>query len=330
MKRLANERGVALVMAILFAALLLPIGYLLLEFARTDWLVVRNLRSEVETFAAAEDGLSRAVGSLAPMVRIRELLAGPDRRAGTSDDGEFVLAASSETPAHAVVSVGDLDAHSVRIHSVADGANRAKQIVEAIVRSQPTPYTAAAWFDLGGGASGLCVSLGADHRLSDAVGSPNGSLPAVPARSAARNGEARSIDVASISASLAASPHNDLDAAGLGLGSIDSPAVTVCSDAAELQDTPRAAGILLVRGSVTIRGAVHFAGLVLVEGTLRVAPGAALEIRGSLWLVGPGGQIRCDAPTAVVYSSEGLLLAEQAAPQTLPHAIRMVAWRQVL
>src|SRR5512139_249660 len=88
----AREDGHALLTALVATALLLPLGAFAVLQARLDFLVQHYTRAASEAFAVAESGLEHARADLARDPRFERLLAGPDRRAGTADDGEYPFA----------------------------------------------------------------------------------------------------------------------------------------------------------------------------------------------------------------------------------------------
>jgi hypothetical protein len=77
MKRMGNERGVALVATLAIAAILLPVGAWMLMQTRADFLIGHNLRVEVEAFYVAEAGLAHAAAQIEADAAFDRLLAAP-------------------------------------------------------------------------------------------------------------------------------------------------------------------------------------------------------------------------------------------------------------
>lgn len=200
-----NRRGVALVAVLAVVMILLPVGAFVTLQCRTDLLIQHNLRAEIEAFYVAEAGLEHALAEIPPATSFDTVLAGPDRIAGTSDDGIFPFAegAPSEFPSAPFrydVRVAQASSDVLTVQSTGTGVNGATKVVIALVRRSPFPTSPAALhvdgdastLDLGSG--GFLLS-GWDHQIGDSTADATGAgtaLPALSSSSAAAEATLRS------------------------------------------------------------------------------------------------------------------------------------------
>src|SRR5262245_46040506 len=87
-----REDGMALIATLAIGMILLPLGAFVLWQCRTDLAIQHNQRAEIEAFYVAEAGLEHALAEIRPAASFAPLLRGPDRVAGTNDDGGFPFA----------------------------------------------------------------------------------------------------------------------------------------------------------------------------------------------------------------------------------------------
>ena len=184
-----NQRGSALVAVLGLAMILLPLGAFVVMQCRTDLLIQRNLRAEIEAFYVAEAGLEHAVADIAPDTSFDDLLAGPDHAAGTADDGVFPFrdgapADFPESPFRYEVRVTRSTRDALSIVSAGSGRQGAAQVVSATVVRSHVPFTPAAVYsvpDIGRidwGEEGFILS-GRDHRATDRPGHPTGTAASI-------------------------------------------------------------------------------------------------------------------------------------------------------
>ncbi|MFI5398846.1 MAG: pilus assembly PilX N-terminal domain-containing protein [Candidatus Binatia bacterium] len=290
-----TQRGTALVVTLGIIMVLLPLGAYLVLQCRTDLMIQRNFRNEVEAFYVAEAGLEHAVAEIRPDQSFDEVLAGPDGVAGTADDGLFPFSEGATrdfpySPFHYDVQVTRTATNSLSILSRATGKDGATKVVGALVSRSPLAFTPAALYvqsnmgrmELG---TGTFLLSGFDHGLGDApenasgIGAPVPALggPNRDAESALRNhlpGEsAQRFLGAGGPPSIVVTP--PFDAGALASRFADQPqcarfgAVT-CGESMGL-GTPQVPQISVVTGDVDVQGRFTGNGILIVHGTLHVS-----------------------------------------------------------
>ncbi len=188
-----NARGTALPAVLALIMILLPIGAFVVLQCRTDWLIQHNLRAEVEAFYVAEAGLEHALAEISPETSFDAVLAGPDRIAGTNDDGSFPFSEGEPSafpyaPFRYEVRVSRPSADVLTVQSSGFGVHDATKVVVALVRRDPVPATPAAFHvdgdasTLDMGAAGFLLS-GWDHQIGDPPDATTDSAAALPALS---------------------------------------------------------------------------------------------------------------------------------------------------
>jgi hypothetical protein len=88
-RRLAAHDGHALLTTMMAAASSVPLAAFTAMQARLDWMVQNHTRIALQTFTVADSGLEHALADIEADPRFDRLLDGPDRQAGTGDDGEY-------------------------------------------------------------------------------------------------------------------------------------------------------------------------------------------------------------------------------------------------
>jgi hypothetical protein len=345
--RLGAEGGQALVTALIATALLLPLGAFAVMQARLDFVLQHHTRVASETFAVAESGLEHARADLARDPRFERLLAGPDRRAGTADDGEYPFAQPPPAffpaaPFRYDVRVAPLGADHVEIVSRGSGPLGAVRGVAAAVQRIAVPYLPGAlaavdpavdlllgadWRIDGGAdvpavavASGeaaerLAAGLDADGRsqLNGPGGPPSLGVAAIP-------------DVEALLAAAAARP--EARALGGEASGAIGDGLFLAADGVRLRDLT-GGGMLLVDGSLEIDGAFAFTGLVAASGGIAVAPTATVDLTGCLLQGARGGPLLLHGRGRLAYDElvAGALAA--AYPGLLPSRARVTGWREL-
>lgn len=356
-----NERGIALLAVVGIVLALLPVAVAVTVEARLDLLVQRNARSANDAFYAAEAGLAHVLAELGPSVDVRDLLRGPDRIAGTADDGSFPFALF--TPADfALGAIGyeiALQAGpqgAVRVVSRGRAAHGAVREVEMLLRPAAEPFSPAALYveaeeleiDLGSGAlaisgiprlevsaaiAGLAVPSPAAAAALRAVLVPAaavtgaGSFPSVAA--------SRRLELGAHAAALAGRADAVLQpppgtAEGVVLGTPEAPRLSVIAGHWSLAGDVGGCGILVVRGDLAISGRLHYRGLVIVEGALSVPGEGGVEVEGGLWTAAPAaGPLLLAGAGAIRYEPSILRAVDAAIPAALPRLPVVGAWREV-
>lgn len=346
-RRRRGERGQALLTALIATALLLPLGAFAVMQARLDFLVQHHTRAASETLAVAESGLEHARADLARDPRFERLLAGPDRRAGTADDGVYPFAQPPPAvfpaaPFHYDVRVAPVTADRVEVVARGWGPLGTVRAVAVAVERAPQPCLPAA---LASGAAVVDLLLGADWRIAGA-----GDVPALAVAdaataerlSAALDADARrhlvgpggppSLGVAAIpdvdALLAAAARHADArtlpgDAGGaLGDGLFLAPA------GLRLRDV-RGSGILLVDGPLEIDGAFAFTGLVAATGAVSTTATAAVDIAGALLQSPRSGSLLLRGSGRLAYDERVVGALGSAWAGLLPSRARVTGWREL-
>ena len=320
---LGNQRGTALVAALCIAMILLPLGALVALQARTDLGIQLNLRNDIETFYVAEAGLAHALAEIPPGQSFEQLLVGPDRITGTSDDGAFPFvggppAAFPYPPFRYAVQVAPSGANMLRIVSRGSGANGSAKVVELLVTRSPLPFTPSALY---AETANPAISLGSNFRLSgidhQAVfppvpeGQPVSPLPALStphadaaaALSTALSGAtAEQISGAGVAPSVGTVARLDLGACADSIanaptatarsavpvdvatwGTRDAPQLSIVDGDLRVPGRLTGSGVLVVRGSLQVSGTIEFSGIVLVQGAILCEPASSVTLVGALW-----------------------------------------------
>src|SRR6188472_2401357 len=91
----SDERGAALLMALITAALITAIATTMVMSSSTDLLITGSHRASAETMYAAEAAAQRAIGELATIADWNTVLASPPGNVLSSfDDGQTTIAAA--------------------------------------------------------------------------------------------------------------------------------------------------------------------------------------------------------------------------------------------
>lgn len=345
--RVRQQRGHALLTALIATALLVPLGAFAVMQARLDFLIQHYARAASEAFTVAESGLEHALADLARDPRFERLLIGPDRRAGTADDGEYPFAERPPAffpgpPFHYDVRVAAQAADRVEIVSRGYGRIGSTRGVAAAVRRVALPYLPGA---LASAAPVVDLALGAGWRVSGAIGVPALALGSEETADRVRAGlgaDERSrltapagtpgIGVAAIpdvDALLgAAAARPDLrPVAGEVTGALGD-GIFLAAPGTRLRDVS-GSGILLASGPLEIAGTVAFEGLIATTGGVAVAADASMRITGSL-LQGPrGGPLLLRGNGQIVYSDATAERLAALYPGLLPSRARVMGWREL-
>lgn len=317
-----GERGTAALAAALVAlAVSAAIGAAISEVARTELVLAQTRRAAAAALAAADGCLAEVMTRVAPGWDFADLLAGPDGVAGNGDDGSLATppgctGGAAPAPGAAATRARIL----LRIDASAGGGRRALQ---AVVARGSVP-AALLWLGTLPAADAIGGSLALDG-VDPAAGAPawaSFAAPAPPetldawaagARVASSNGtlpawSAGPPSLAALAALVLATPHGD---AGT-LVTSGAPAPTLAYVGGDFTVTTplRGAGLLFVDGTLDIRAALDFTGLVVASGGVRVAGGASLTVAGAVWIgstLAVDGTVGIRADGAAIAAVDGFL-----------------------
>jgi hypothetical protein len=339
-----RESGHALITALIATALLMPLGAFAVMQARLDFLVQHHTRAASETFAVAESGLEHALADLTRDPRFDRLLAGPDRRTGTPDDGEYPFAAAPPAffpaaPFRYDVRVAAQAADRVEVVSRGYGQLASIRGVAAAVQRSALPYLPGA---LASDAPVVDLRIGSDWSLDGGAGLPAvavGSTEAADRLRAqlgtderARLAGAADIGVAGIPAfdALLGAAARGAGARRIGgdLGGGLGEGLFLASGATRLRDVT-GSGILLVDGPLEIDGSLAFEGLIATSGGVAVDPGASVALTGSLLQGSRGGPLLLRGSGRLAYDDRVAARLATIYPGLLPSRARIAGWREL-
>jgi hypothetical protein len=341
-----------LLITMIAAACLLPLGAFAAMQARLDFLIQHHTRTALETFAVAESGLEHALADLAADARFERLLAGPDRQAGTGDDGEYPFAEAPpeffpHQPFRYEVRVAAGGADDVEIRARGFGPFGATRMVIATVRRDATPYLPAA---VSLGRADVALALGSDFRIAGvAARSPDPGLPALgfdsadaaasfaarlpPAAAAQLTGRGGPPSVAGVALpsaeALAQAASRRVESralsgevsGALGEGLFVSPASLRLVDAS-------GSGVLIVNGGLELSGVSTFSGLIVALGDVRLDGAASAAIDGALLLGRSGAVLSLRGGGHIAYDPRVIARIDSLFPGLLPRRARITGWRE--
>jgi hypothetical protein len=341
----AREAGYALLTVLIAIAALTPLAAFAVLQARVDALVQQETRRAIEAFRVAESGLEHAVADLAAEPSFDRLGAGPDRRRGTGDDGEYPFARQPPEffplpPFRYMVRVVPAGTDRVDLVAWGFGSGTAMHAVGVSVIRDARPYVPAA---VSAGAPVVDLQLGLEFRLvgdsaagmaAIAVGSEDTAAdlrarlaPDVAARLIGRGGPpsiapAKLPELAAFfDAALRRSDARIV--AGTLQGDIGH-GLFVSAGSLRLADVS-GDGIVVVGGSLEIGGTSTFSGVVVALGDVSLDGGGQTTVTGAVLsdralLLRGSGEFRYDAGIVDRVGTEfsGLL----------PRGLRIGGWRE--
>jgi hypothetical protein len=351
-RRRPGEHGHALITTMIAAACLVPLGAFAAMQARLDALVQHYTRAAVETFAVAESGLEHALADFTADPRFERLLAGPDRQAGTGDDGEYPFRQAPpeffpHAPFRYQVRVAARPPDAIEIHARGSGPMNATRVVVATVRRSAVPFVPGA---LALAARDGELSLGTGFAISGVEAGPDDpGLPAVavdgadaaaalaarlPSDAAARlvgRGGSPSIAGTSLpsAAALAAAAANRAGAqvlngeahGALGDGLFVSPTALRLSDVS-------GSGVLVALGALDLGGTTTFSGLIIALGDVRADLGSNATIAGAVMVGAAGAVVSLRGNGGIGYDARVIAGIDAAFPGLLPRQARVTGWRE--
>lgn len=352
-----DQRGVALLAVLGVILALLPVAAAVWIQTNLDGLVQRHHRGSTQAFYAAEAGLAHALAEIPPSASLPLLVDGADGIPGTSDDGRFPFRAPPPDGLSYEVRVTTNSPSTIRLRSTGHGVHDAVREVEMLVGPSEVPYTPgaayveAAGIDLDLGTQGFSLSGIAAGEESAGVAAVAGLAVTSAAAAAASSASVQPAQIAGAGdpPSIVAAGALHLDAhvttlrrhleavvlstgpAGdVTLGTSANPQLTVVERDWRATSQVDGFGVLVVRGNFEIDGSFRYGGMVVIDGDLRVAETATVEIDGALWIHRTGkARIALLGSGSVRYDPGNLRRAAAALEASLMHLPKVVGWREL-
>ena len=333
----------ALPAALVALAVSTALGAALAELTRIEVVLAAKRRALAIALAAADACLTEIVAGVPPGWDFAPLLAGPDGRSGTADDGVPPAPAGCTARARPAPGAIDPPRAVVALDAVAGGGRRA---LEALVGREAEPgVPALLWLGATPGAD-LAGELTLEGAAADDAAAPDWSGLAAPDDPAAldrwlANQGPHLVASARTQAALHADPPplaallERVRAAGPRGGESLVPteappaALALVEGDLVVSGALHGAGLLVVGGALDIRGALDFTGVVVVASGIRVADGAQLTIAGALWAGPPAAAVPLDVSGRVALRQQraALVAADQLLP--LPRRPRLLGLRDL-
>jgi hypothetical protein len=295
------------------------------ELARIEVVLAQQRRAAGAALAACDACAAEIVAALPVGWDFTPVLAGPDGRSGTADDGALATPAGCTGSARAAPGPAVPPRALLRLEARAGGGRRA---LEALVGRDPAPgVPALLWLGATPGANvpGTFALDGADGdgaSASDWAGLAAPDDPDALDRWLAGEG-ARVTSSARTQPALRSPPPplaalaERLRAAGargaeaLVPTGTPPPSLALVEGDLVVTDALSGAGLLFVAGLLDIRGALDFTGVVVAAGGLRVAGGGRFTVGGALWAgaPAPGGPLLDVAGSLALRQQSGAIAA---------------------
>jgi hypothetical protein len=301
-----DERGLALLAALLVLALLAAVTGATLWLVRSELWVAGSARAFAQARLSAEAGAWHALSRIAPGSDFAALVAGTGGLADAGDPGPLPLAGGGFVefpgpPFGYAVTVHAMDAERVRLRSTATSVRGARRVVDATVGRTSDPYAPAALVVLSGvvaiapALAGLAPEAGGV--LVDAASPADGTqaiVAAAGAEAAAAAWSSLTASAATLHGGIARSRARPFDVAAFaaGLAALPAEALTATQGASgspvALRIAPGTApllqghGVLFIAGDLVVDGTVDWRGVVYVAGELHLR-GASCRVDGMVW-----------------------------------------------
>ena len=347
-----SESGNALLVTMMAAACLAPLGAFAAMQARLDFLVQHHTRAALETFVVAESGLEHALADLAFDPRFDRLLLGPDGRAGTADDGTYPFghpppAWFPAAPFRYAVRVTAKGPDALELTASAVGPWNAARTVAATVVRDASAYLPGA---LVLSASNPAIALATGFQVSGAAAA--GTDPGLPAIAVNGSGAAAALaaqlpppaaaqltgrggppsiadasvpspeDIAATAARQAAARALPSEVQGnIGDGLFISPAALRLVDAS-------GSGILVVQGTLQLSGTIAFSGIIVALGGLQADADSHSAIDGAVLVGSRGTLIALRGDGHLAYDAQIVRNVNRAFPGLLPSRARVTGWHE--
>ena len=291
----------ALPAALATLAVSAALGAAVAELARLEVVLAEQRRAASVALAACDACAAEVVAALPVGWDFTPLLAGPDGRTGTADDGALATPAGCTGSAGAAPGPADPPRALLRLEARAGGGRR---VLEALVGRDRAPgIPALLWLGAAPGAdvSGTVRLDGADAdgaSASDSAGLGAPDDPDALDRWLAGEGprvvsSARTLPalhspppplVALAARVRAAGPRGREALVPTGT---PPPSLALVQGDLVVSETLSGVGLLFVDGLLDIRGALDFTGVVVAAGGVRIAGAGRLAIGGALWVGAP-------------------------------------------
>jgi hypothetical protein len=291
----------ALPAALATLAVSTALGAAVAELSRIEVILAEKRRAAATALAACDACAAEVVAALPAGWDFAPLLAGPDGRSGTADDGSLVAPTGCTAGAGGAPGPSDPPRALLRLEASAGGGRRALEVL--VGRELAPGVPALLW--LGGlpdaDVSGVVTLDGAD---ADDASAPAWSGLAAPdppdaldrwlaaegahVVSGTRTGApitARPPPLAVLAEHARSAGPRGADA--LVSAGAPAPALAFVDDDLVIDDARLGAGLLFVSGLLDIRGSLDFTGVVIAAGGVRIASAGRLAIDGTLWLGDP-------------------------------------------
>jgi hypothetical protein len=352
-RRDTKENGHALLLTLAITALVAPLGAFALMQARVDLLLARHARTSIQLFYVADSGLEHALADLRLDPVFDRLLAGPDGKEDTTDDGHFPFHHNPpdsfpSAPFRYTVSAEPHGEDRVDIVSRGVTEGGAAQTVSASVVRDRTPMVPGTICST---VEERSFALGDDFRVSGIDRSQRvDPVPAIAladeettstiqarlgAEAGARLpgfGGAPSLRAGTIPAfnkrieSLLADPRARTavvdEENSLGNGLLVSQGVLYIERAV-------GSGILVVDGDLRVSASFNFDGLVLVRGDVLLDRGSSAQVHGALVQGGNAVRLELLGEGEIVYDSKLIEEMDTNFGGILPRRAIVTGWREV-
>jgi hypothetical protein len=325
---MSGERGAAaLAAAVVALAVSAALVAAVAEVSRTELILAQHRQATAAALAAADTCLARVVSGVSPGWDFTTLLAGPDGTAGNADDGSIATPAGCTGN---VLSAPGAGAAATRVLTTVEAsAGGGQRRIEAVLARATAPGLAALlWLTTLPTPAAIRGSVSLDG-VDVAPDAPRWAAFAAPADPEALDAWAAAVGAAlgatagtlpaiaaappplpALAARVLAAPHGAAET----LVPAGAPTPTLAYVAGDLAVTTalRGAGLLFVDGTLDIRGALDFTGVVVASGGVRVASGASLTVAGAMWTGAPStfeidGAVVLRADAAAVGTADALL-----------------------
>jgi hypothetical protein len=321
------DQGFAVAAALLSLLVASTIGTTMAELARLEVVLARQRKATTAALATVDACVEDAAASLPAGWEFTDVVAGSDGIVGTADDGILVLAShctgvaaaapGAATPARLLLEV-----------EAAQGEGRRR--LEAVARRRTEPGVPSLLWATGAGNLGSVTgTLTLNGIDADDAGTPRSMLaaPAMPevldAWMAAQGSAV--VATAGTRAPIWAVPPplNALVARATTAGAVGpdvglattvpaAPCITLSTGDLVVTSPRFGAGILVVDGVLRVASEFAFTGVVAATGGLRVEPSGVASVQGALWLGAESGDTLLVDGSASVVASAGAVEAADA------------------
>ncbi len=333
---LRNQRGAALVAAILTSTLLVLIASIASQQAQISYLIHHRMREGSEALIAADSGLAAAIADVRYEPRFE--------RFELADGSAFPYSGMQPTaPLPLSFGVSTLiatnSANRVDIVAEARGRNRAARSLTTTLTRTNHPYVPATLY-----FHGTTPSIAAYGTIAIRGDSRPVAIPATAAKTH-QAAQAAQQAFATGGAVLEGSPV----AAGAGWTNLENALDTVRNDPnqltlPELVQGPlpsgvwfsgssvqvadgTASGVWLIDGDLSVDSSLAFEGILFVLGDILLAESSTTKIKGAVIQAAPGQTIAARGDLSIAYDLDALDRARRLRPGLLDTRARIAGWK---